>query len=386
MRKILLLLLLTSPLLAADTEAAVESLIEKLSRRYRETKDLVLRKNLAVARFEALTPAVAEAGYERTVRELMITRLNNSAVFVLLERENLDKILQEQALQLSGATTDKDSVALGKLLNAHAILTGSVGEMGDDVRITVKLTDVETGRVFAEEALVARESLMATRERLADMAYLQQYGVGISLSLLATTVGGEQPGLMTPDTTWISRVMGAELRYRFTRNFTMGAGLAMAIGSFKKFPSYPYVLQPNNSMATVYSGGSLSIETEGTPGIAPALNFYGVLPLSRRFNLFAMTGLEFMLLTNTTARMEPKGALPAGAEIDHRYRDYDYRFKTEVVALHLGGGAEYYFTPRLAASLRLAYSFVQADIRTQPQNLRVSMSGFSFYPAVTLYF
>jgi curli biogenesis system outer membrane secretion channel CsgG len=81
-----------------------------------------------VAEFTALTPELKAEGHQATVREMAISRLANSAVFVVVERESVDKLLREQAFQLTGATQQRDAVRLGNLLNAHAFLTGTLAE------------------------------------------------------------------------------------------------------------------------------------------------------------------------------------------------------------------------------------------------------------------
>jgi len=48
-------------------------------------------------------------------------------------------------------------VQVGKLLDAQALLYGSVSETGDNFIVTVKLTDVETGEVIAQTMNVPKE-------------------------------------------------------------------------------------------------------------------------------------------------------------------------------------------------------------------------------------
>jgi opacity protein-like surface antigen len=238
--------------------------------------------------------------------------------------------------------------------------------------------------------VIERSSILVSRERLEDMAYLQKYGVGISIHFLSTIFGGASPGLPNGEilqNTWLLRPFGFEVKYRFTRHFTAGLGYSMVLGSFKYFDSYPYVTQGNSGTAPIYQGGKLSLQTEGgNQGFTVSLTFYGVYPFSRRFNVFGLIGIEPMLVPNVITYMKPMGALPAGPEVDQRYHGLDHKWKAEVFAVHLGAGVEYYVRPRLALSLRAYYTWAKAEINTQPQRIRVDMSGIGITPTVSLYF
>lgn len=53
-------------------------------------------------------------------------QLDGKAYFVILSRNQLDRILDEQKLQHSGLVDDHNIVALGKLMGAQALISGSV--------------------------------------------------------------------------------------------------------------------------------------------------------------------------------------------------------------------------------------------------------------------
>jgi hypothetical protein len=64
--------------------------------------------------------------------------------FVLVNRENLQQVLQEQALQQTGLIDEQQSVKTGKGLAARQVVTGGLGLMGKTYVLQVKLIDVET--------------------------------------------------------------------------------------------------------------------------------------------------------------------------------------------------------------------------------------------------
>lgn len=65
----------------------------------------------------------------------------------VVERKNIDKILKEQAFQYTGCTTSECAVEIGKILNVHYVIVGSVNKLGNEYTIQIRLVDVEKARV-----------------------------------------------------------------------------------------------------------------------------------------------------------------------------------------------------------------------------------------------
>jgi len=66
---------------------------------------------------------------------------------VLVEREQMRKVLTEHAFQQTGCTSEDCAIKLGRLLNARQIIVGSMGQMLDSYVVNARLVDVETGKV-----------------------------------------------------------------------------------------------------------------------------------------------------------------------------------------------------------------------------------------------
>lgn len=88
-----------------------------------------LKKRIAVVDFED------RAGYGhnigRGLADMLVTSLVKTEKFIVIEREELDKVLAEQGLGLSGAVTPQSAAQVGKLLGVELIVTGSVSEFGE---------------------------------------------------------------------------------------------------------------------------------------------------------------------------------------------------------------------------------------------------------------
>lgn len=87
-----------------------------------------LKKRVAVFNFED------QAGYGHQIgsglADMLITALVESDKFVVIERSELDQILQEQGLGMSGAVTPQSAAKVGQLLGVELMVTGSVSEFG----------------------------------------------------------------------------------------------------------------------------------------------------------------------------------------------------------------------------------------------------------------
>ena len=68
----------------------------------------------------------------------------------VMERSQMDKILQEQGFQQSGTCdTSECAVQIGRLLGIERIVVGSVGKVGETYSLSIRMVDVGTGEVLA---------------------------------------------------------------------------------------------------------------------------------------------------------------------------------------------------------------------------------------------
>ena len=105
-----------------------------------------------------------------------------------------DAVLAELELQMSGATAAEGAGSAGRLLNAEAILTGSVTRQGGDFVVSLKLVQAETARVCSESVKVDRAVFVQAAEERLDMQYVSPMGVGLSVSGIPKIPGLEMGG------------------------------------------------------------------------------------------------------------------------------------------------------------------------------------------------
>ncbi len=81
--------------------------------------------------------------------ERLILSAESSDIFTLVERKDIQKILEEQNLQLSGITEGEDAVKIGQILNADVLITGNMFGMDDSFELFLRLVRVETGEILS---------------------------------------------------------------------------------------------------------------------------------------------------------------------------------------------------------------------------------------------
>ncbi len=81
----------------------------------------------------------------RTVSNMLRTEFINLRKFTIVERAQMDAILNEQGLQQSGCTDQECAVQMGRLMSAKKIMVGEVSPMGKSIIVTVRIVDVEKG-------------------------------------------------------------------------------------------------------------------------------------------------------------------------------------------------------------------------------------------------
>ncbi|OGS35918.1 MAG: hypothetical protein A2293_11145 [Elusimicrobia bacterium RIFOXYB2_FULL_49_7] len=103
-------------------------------------------RSIAVVDLEA---SGMELGEAKTLSDALRTKIIDFGRFTVLERSKMDVILKEQGFQQSGACTNEAcAVEMGQLLGVDAMVIGSVGRVGKTYSLTVRLLDLQTGKIL----------------------------------------------------------------------------------------------------------------------------------------------------------------------------------------------------------------------------------------------
>lgn len=113
-------------------------------------------KTIAIMEFTDVRQAKEKGAYDNPapiVQEKMISGLVNQGIFRVIERQQLEKVLAEQKLQMSGVIDNNSAVEIGKMLGADGIMVGSVTEYGRTIypkarlTVNVRVIEVKTGLI-----------------------------------------------------------------------------------------------------------------------------------------------------------------------------------------------------------------------------------------------
>jgi curli biogenesis system outer membrane secretion channel CsgG len=123
-----------------------------------------LKRRIGVVDFQNKTTYGANR-LGTSASDVLITELTKSNRFIVVERDKLDKLMEEQKLGMSGAINPATAAKLGKILGLNAIVTGSISQFGEQTEgseylitqsknqvvkctVDIRVVDVETGQVL----------------------------------------------------------------------------------------------------------------------------------------------------------------------------------------------------------------------------------------------
>ncbi|MDZ7265104.1 MAG: hypothetical protein ONB16_10995 [candidate division KSB1 bacterium] len=127
------------------------------------------RMGLAVLPFQTKGLGI-EMG-EINVVEQMMTTFYNLNRFKLFERTQLEKILEEQKLGMSGVLDASTAAEIGKGIGVDAIVLGSVTRAGSNIAIDARLIDTETAQIItAQDEMSDRTSIPDLKDMINRLA------------------------------------------------------------------------------------------------------------------------------------------------------------------------------------------------------------------------
>jgi hypothetical protein len=109
------------------------------------------KKVLAVVDFEVIRGNEQAVG--RVTLEELTSALIESGHFTIVERSKLKTVINELELSLSGLARQTSDKAIGNLITADLILTGTLADLGGTWDVNLRLVNVKTGQAMASIAM-----------------------------------------------------------------------------------------------------------------------------------------------------------------------------------------------------------------------------------------
>jgi len=157
------------------------------------------RMALAVLPFQSL--GMSNEMGEVNVVEQMMTTFYNLNRFKLFERTQLEKILEEQKLGMTGVLDASTAAEIGKGIGVDAIVLGAVTRAGRNIQISARLIDTETAEIItAQDELSASTTIQELKDmvgRLAskislDLPLVEGYVIAVNGEDLTLDIGMNQ--------------------------------------------------------------------------------------------------------------------------------------------------------------------------------------------------
>ena len=144
------------------------------------------RPNIAVLPFYDANAQAKEVEFGRTVSAMLATALRSNTNFIVLERSELDQLINENSMGISGITSELTK-SLSKIYNIEVILSGDVSLINTTLHIDARLIESATSKVAVALYSTCQDlkNIRAVVEDLAtqmEQTYLRQWMGSISIA------------------------------------------------------------------------------------------------------------------------------------------------------------------------------------------------------------
>ena len=105
----------------------------------------------------------------KAIAAMLVTEFSGRDGIQVVERAQLNEMLREQDLALSGRLDESSAVEIGKLLGVQYVVTGQATDIVGNLRMDIRAIDVETSEIVAVLKMSDRTTeLLSVVVRLAD--------------------------------------------------------------------------------------------------------------------------------------------------------------------------------------------------------------------------
>ncbi len=120
-------------------------------------------------------------GYGEAIAGMLMTELINGQVFQVVERSEIDKMMQELAFQYSGAVDAGTAKQIGVILGVDILVFGTVAKFDQVVETDIRLVDTNNG-----------EALLAENESCKNSALIREMVVNLARKMENRYIGREK--------------------------------------------------------------------------------------------------------------------------------------------------------------------------------------------------
>jgi len=127
----------------------------------------------------------------KSVSELVQAEIVHRNAFTVVEREQIERIIEEKKLEMSGLTESEQAQSIGNLLGADKIITGSISKIGNSYFVIIKGINTKNGVVeySDENSFISMDNLQKSLQEVADRFVNDTQGIkstGVTDNIIIT--------------------------------------------------------------------------------------------------------------------------------------------------------------------------------------------------------
>ena len=122
-------------------------------------------KTIAIMDFGNTTGDKKLTKWGKDCAELLTLKLSTDDRFNLVERKEIDKILEEVQLNRSGYVNTKNAIKIGRMLGAQIMVLGILLDVNSHLRLDIHLVEPESGKIVKAEVVEGTSSNLKEMER-----------------------------------------------------------------------------------------------------------------------------------------------------------------------------------------------------------------------------
>lgn len=119
----------------------------------------------------------ASVNLGKAISAMLVTEFSSRDGLRIIERQQLNDLIREQDLALSGRIDDAEAIEVGKMLGVQYVLLGQVTSIVDNLRMDIRAVDVETSEVVT----VMKKSDLTTELFAVVVGLADEFGAALNL-------------------------------------------------------------------------------------------------------------------------------------------------------------------------------------------------------------
>ena len=146
------------------------------------------KQTVAILDFEGRGINQMEAA---TLTDRLMSEMVSTEAVIMVERNQMNEILQEQGLQQAGCTSSECAAEVGALLGVQNMVSGAFGKLGNTYTVDAKMFSVETGATIRSSSKTHKGDVDGLLVIIEIVAW-ELVGLQAPADLLARVESGDQ--------------------------------------------------------------------------------------------------------------------------------------------------------------------------------------------------